>query len=247
MYHSIDISGANTWDRWHLVPSSRPHVSPPEVKSNIVDLQGYHGYIDLSDLLLGGPAYGQRKGSWQFVAHPDYHVSEPWHYKYSDIMQYLHGKRHTVILEDDPFFYYEGRLNVNQWATGKAFSQITIDYTLQPFKKEIIESDEDWLWDPFSFVDGIIRAYSNIVVNGTYTMRILTGEEKVFPSFTNTGNGQLSITYYSNRTNQTTTKTLNSGETKSFEDLWFQGDGDDWPITFSGNSTVTVKFRGGWL
>ena len=249
MYHSITFDNvANTWDRWHLVPSTRPHVSPPELKTNVVDLPGYNGFVDLSDLLFLGPTYGQRKGSWQFIAHPDYHISEPWHYKYSDIMQFLHGKYHTVILEDDPYFYYEGRLSVNQWATGKSFSQITIDYVLQPFKKEILMSDQDWLWDPFSFVDGIIRSYKDIVVNGSYQLRVKTGEERVHPSISNTGSSDIYITYYPNYGGVTTRKMISSGTSVTYDDLYFQNDmGVNWPIQFDGNSTVSVSFRGGWL
>lgn len=247
MYHSIDISGANTWDRWHLVPSSRPVVAPPEVRTKYVDLPGTHGYIDLTELLIGGPAYGKRSGSWSFAAHPSYSDREPWNTKYQDIMQYLHGKQHKIILEDDPFFYYEGRLTVSSWSSGKSYSTVNIGYNLKPFKKEIISSEEDWLWDPFCFENGIIRGYSNIAINGTKYFRIDTGEEKVKPTVSNTGSGTLTLIYRPNADRNATWafETIEPGESKSYVDFVLQGEKNY--IYLTGTTTVTISFRGGWL
>ena len=41
MYHSIIISGKNTYDEWGLVPMSRPVVNPPTVKTTYVDPRLY--------------------------------------------------------------------------------------------------------------------------------------------------------------------------------------------------------------
>ena len=30
-YHSVVFGEKNTWDDWHLVPSSRPVINPPDV------------------------------------------------------------------------------------------------------------------------------------------------------------------------------------------------------------------------
>ena len=243
-YHSINIDGRNTWDYWHLIPTARPIVSPPEIKSNLVEVPGRYGFIDLSTILTGRTMYGSRQGSWTFIAHPDYHDSEPWNTKYSDIMQYLHGKTHHVILDDDPFYYYEGFLKVNSWQPGENWSQVAIDYTFQPFKKEIITSTEDWLWDPFSFVDGIIRSYKDIVVNGNYTLDVDVGEEMIIPEFIvselETGN---EITVSSNSSGNS--HTLTSEGTFSFSDIYLQGLGNT--IVFDGNGVISVRFRAGWL
>ena len=80
-----------------------------------------------------------------------------WVHKYSDIMDYLHGRRMKIVLEDDPSYYYQGRLSVNEWKSEKDWSKITFDYNVDPYKYEIFATNEPWLWDPFSFIDGIIR------------------------------------------------------------------------------------------
>ena len=53
MYHSITIGTKNTWDDWHLIPKSRPLVNPPSVKTNVVDIPGGDGALDLSTALSG--------------------------------------------------------------------------------------------------------------------------------------------------------------------------------------------------
>lgn len=36
MYHSITIGEKNTWDDWHLIPTSRPLVNPPSVNTHLI-------------------------------------------------------------------------------------------------------------------------------------------------------------------------------------------------------------------
>lgn len=53
-------------------------------------------------------------------------------------------------------YYYEGRLSVNSFRSDRVIAKIVIDYELDPFKKTVFSTTEDWLWNPFDFVDGVI-------------------------------------------------------------------------------------------
>lgn len=161
MYHSLIISGKNTYDEWGIVPISRPVVNPPEEKTTYVDLPSSHGDLDYTDLLLGEPPMGKRQGSWEFACRP----GASWAAVYSSIMNYTHCRRHTVILEDDPDFLYNGRLFVNSWRSNESRSSIVIDYNLDPFKYSVTSSDEtDWEWDDL-WAD-VIR-YGRFTVTGS--------------------------------------------------------------------------------
>lgn len=127
-YHSIIISGKNTYGEWEMYPTSRPHVAPPEVKTSYVDVPGADGGLDYTELLNEKPNYGYRKGSWEFLLIPQ----ERWPDVYRSLCNYLHGREHTVVLEDDPNVMYTGRLSVNQWQSAAHNSLITIDYILDP-------------------------------------------------------------------------------------------------------------------
>lgn len=172
MYHSIQIipdaysiytdsnkyRGKNTWKDWHLIPSTRPLFNPPEPKTNYLDVPGMNGSIDLSNALSDGyPTFQDRTGSQEFYVMNGY---KEWYAAYSDIMNFCHGEVCKVILEDEPSYYYLGRVKVNSWKSEKDWSKIVLDFTLDPYKYELTSSVEPWRWDPFSFIDGIVPEYS---------------------------------------------------------------------------------------
>ena len=148
------LNGINTWRDWHLLPTSRPVFNPPSVKTNYVSIPGADGAIDATEVLTPYPVYNNREGTVEFIVITGY---GNWANRYSDIMDYLHGRKFKVILETDPGYYYEGRLAVNEWRSEKDHSKIVFDYNLDPYKYELTTSTEDWLWDPFNFYDGIIH------------------------------------------------------------------------------------------
>lgn len=238
MYHSITLGEKNTWDDWHLLPSSRPVVNPPNVKTQYVDIPGGNGVLDLTESLTGYPLYEQRIGSWEFYVKNGY---QAWNVLYYEILNYLHGKRLKVILEDDPSYYYEGRLTVNEWKSDSWWSTIVIDYELYPYKKEISTSIEDWLWDPFNFETGVIREYRNLVVNGSIKIKIPTGEEYFCPHFNvDSYDGKGMNLIYKTKTYQ-----LKDGD-NLISDIYIGGQSIE-EITFVGNGTVSIDYRGGYL
>ena len=187
MYHSVTLGDKNTWDDWHLVPTSRPAFSMPSPKTNIVDIPGADGSLDLSTALTGRMRYSNRQGTFEFIAINDYGY---WVDRYSDIANYLHGKTYKAILCDDPEYYYEGRFTVSEWKTNKNWSSISIGYNVGPYKHSIHSAGDKWLWDTFNLqvsstdpvpnasVDpegaelywrGIIQSYKNIIVNDAIT------------------------------------------------------------------------------
>lgn len=152
------LNGKNTWDDWHLIPASRPLIAPPKVKTNYIDIPGADGTLDATDVHTGYPLYENREGSNEFYVMNGY---GDWASKYSEIMNYLQGRKMKVVLEDDPGFYYEGRCSVNEWRSEKDWSKIVIDYNVYPYKLESVAPGDTgwWLWDPFNFETGVIRGY----------------------------------------------------------------------------------------
>ena len=189
MYHSIQIipdnyaiyknagdlqrrtyRGRNTWDDWHLIPKERPLFNPPSPKYNFMDIPGANGTVDLSDVLSDKyPVYNDRTGSIEFYVMNGY---KEWYEAYSDIMNFCHGEKCKLILEDDPLYYYRGRVSVNAWKSEKDWSKIVLDYQVEPFKFELYGSTDPWFWDPFNFTNGIV------VNNAVWDNGIVVGDEK---------------------------------------------------------------------
>lgn len=188
MYHSITFGDKNTYDDWHLVPLSRPVFNPPTQKIKTVDIPGANGLLDFSDSLTKYPVFNNRIGSFEFAVLNGY---EEWHMAYSQIMSYLHGKKTYAILEDDPKWMYVGRFSVNQWKSNNdgTWSNIVIDYDVEPYKLALFSSLDDWIWDPFNFDEDIIlsdfckdiRIDSDDYVVTDFTGII--GEKPIVPTF----------------------------------------------------------------
>lgn len=183
--HAIKFTNASnttkdTWTDWRLVPTTRPVVNPPEANIIMDMLPGATEALDTSEAVGNAVTYGLREGSWEFQV-----INKTlWATVYSTIMNFLQGKAMKVQLTDDPGYYYTGRCKVNQWQSDPDASRITIDYKLNPYKYSVQSSEEAWKWDPFSFIDGVIRSgYSSIEVDGTQTLVVAGTPMPVSPTY----------------------------------------------------------------
>jgi len=237
MYHSIYIGDKNTWDDFHLIPNSRPVVAEPDPRTMYINVYGNDGDLDATESRTGDVQYKNREGSWDFTVANDYENWEVLHHK---IANYLHGKKFKIILEDDPNYYYIGRITFSEWNSDKNWSKVTLDYHLEPFKYELTSSLEDWLWDPFSFETGIIREYGSITVSGSYTLKIPGGRRPNVPSFTvNSSDGQGMTLTYKDRT-----YTLSDGTQRIRQIVIGE---EEETLVINGNGTISVSYQGGWL
>ena len=151
MYHSITFGEKNTWDDWHLIPTSRPVFSPPKPDIRLLNIPGKSGSLDVSELMGGQVVYADRTGSFEFFV--DHEYWESWIDAFQTISNYLHGNRMKAVLEDDPTYYYEGRFSVNEWRSSQYRSSIVISYTVGPYKLRTQDIGDAWLWDSFFFGD----------------------------------------------------------------------------------------------
>lgn len=203
-------------------------IGSPEIKTNKVDLPGANGSIDLSKAVSGKPVYKDRLLSFKFaVLNPD----KRWAYIYSKLLNLLHGQQMQIVIDDDHFYYYEGTVSVNTWKSIKTYGEIVIDCNVGPFKYENHTSDEQWLWNPFSFVDGIAQT-TIYEVSGTKTVSVYSKGEYT-PTFISDCNLQIVF--------NGETYTMQSG-TKKFYDIELKTGKNE--ITFTGNGTVKVSYRG---
>ena len=144
MYHSIVFKNAdgitkNTWDNWHLIPTAKPSFPVPEPRTNYVDIPGKDGSIDMTTYLTGDVSYSDRSAAFEFIA---LDTENDWESRCTDISNFLHGKTIQIILEDDPFYYYEGRAVLEEKKTDGQFPMIKIGCRVGPFKKHIGSNSE---------------------------------------------------------------------------------------------------------
>lgn len=242
MYHSITFGQKNTWDDWHIVPSSRPTFSTPEVKTNYIDIPGADGSIDITEALMRRPTYSNREGDFEFIVVNDYGI---WTERYSEIMEYLHGKTMKMFLEDDPLYYYQGRLSMNEWKSDQNWSTITIHYNVEPYKYPKFTGTSGWSYSPMVVQKGIINDYRTLKVTSSSTQTITSRGRAVSPIVTTNKSG---VTLNVTKPNGSqVSKSLANG-VNNLSDIVILPNGEyTFLITASSLTTVTIDLRGGIL
>lgn len=237
--HSVTFGDKNSWTDWHLVPSSRPVFAPPKLKTNYVDIPGMNGSLDLSEAVSGRPVYDNRQGSLDFYVDVQYKDKSSWIELYSKIMDYLHGRRLEAYLDDEPYYRYVGRFEVDSWKSGDG-EAITINYDVYPYKMEPSWSNENWLWDPFDFENGVIRNFKSLTVDGSLTVSIPKTQDWQVPTITvdSTDNSGMDVKYNGK------TYHLNEGINRN-PNLMIKD--SDATFTFTGKGTISMRMRGGIL
>lgn len=142
----------------------------------------------------------------------------------------------NIRLSKDLNFYYVGKVRVGKYEVNGIIREIVINCDVEPYKYDLTSSDEDWLWDPFNFEDGIINETKDLVVNGTLEIKIYGRRKRVVPKFVCNASMQLvfnNVTY-----------NLASGINYSPDIEICEGENK---LKFVGNGKVTVEYRGGSL
>lgn len=236
------LAGAADFEESYNLSKMGYGVSTPEPRTNMVEIPGRNGLLDLTGN-LGPVTYGQRS-VWFAAMMVD--TPRRLTQRYSAILNKYHGQRCKLVLDDEPDYYYDGRCAVSREYIDNGAQAIRFDLDADPLKYPVYASDEDWLWDPFNFETGVIRNYSNITINGTTTVGVIAYEQPESPKFYVTLNqGQTSIkmvfgedTYY-----------LHAGM-NSFPQIVISSQdvhADINQFTFTGYGKISIDMKGGIL
>lgn len=228
---NVTIGEKKTFDDWGLKLQSLA-VSMPDAKINQVDIPGSDGLVDLT-AAMGTVRYGNR--ALQMIFDVSGELTR-WHDITSAIANYLHGQRLKVILDSDPSYYYIGRLSLDSQKIDYLMNQVTISGDMEPYKYELLSSLDDWLWDPFSFVDGLIRNYKNLKVSGSLRLVIPGTRKEVIPTIIS--DTAMEVEWKGKRYE------VPAGESKIYAISLVEGDNI---LIFYGEGVISIDYRGGIL
>lgn len=185
---STHYGSKHSYDDWGLILKERPEITSPDPKTLYDDIPMSDGALDLTTSLTGFVAYDMRSIKMTFNV---IHARERWTSLKSEIMNFLHGLTATIYLDEDPEYYYEGRLNFDEWKSSKRTSTLVISGLVYPYKKSPISTVDDWMWDNFNFETGAIRDYKDMPVSATQKFYPILSRMPVVPVFTvETDDGQ---------------------------------------------------------
>ena len=236
-FYSITINGKNTWDEWALMPvkAGRIDFATAELKYEAVEVAGSDDVLDFTEALTGYPLYKQRKGSISFRFFDN---GVPVRNRFDQIKNFLHGKKAIAIIEDQPEYYYEGRFLVGDLKFAKRgnWAEFELSYILNAYKIEVGSSNEDWLWNPFNFETGVIREYSDIVINGLTSVNVIGSRKPTTPEFI--CDNAMVMTFDGNSYNMSAGRNIIPQIVLS---------DDEYEFVFNGIGTVSISMKAGAL
>lgn len=232
MMNGVKIGDKHSFNDFGLILSSKV-IRPPEPQLEKVNVPLRDGSIDLTESLTDETKFKDRTITLNFsVVDP----MNTWASKISMIENYLHGQRLKIIFDEDPAFYYVGRVSVNQWTSEKSIGKLVIECTVEPFKYDLFSSAIDWEWDVFDFEEGIINEFGQLIVNGSTTIKLICRRKRMFPTFT--ASAAMTVAYGGETYN------LKAGSQKIYDIFLCEGENE---LTFNGNGTVSIDYIGGSL
>lgn len=228
----VTIGEKHSYDDWGLILSSKT-ISPPVPKTNNVSVPLMDGTIDLTEILTEDIKYEDRNLKFTFSV---VDKRKSWAEKISEIENYIHGKRMKIVCDDDPAFYYIGRVSVDNWNSDSRVGKLVVNCTVEPFKYDILSSAVDWEWDIFDFDQGIINETGELIVDGTRTITLICRRKRMFPIFT--ASAAMTVKF------DGVTYNLPAGSNKIYDIFLCEGENE---LTFTGNGTVSIDYIGGSL
>ena len=212
----IMFGNYHSWNDFQLILASKA-IGTPSPKTEVINIPGGDGVLDLTEF-FGETKYSNRNLSFEFssMVTPSDFMS-----LFSRVQNALHGKKMKVILDDDPGWYYIGRISVSEWKAEKNIGKLTVDCDCEPYKYQISPTV-------------ITRA-----ISGTSSISLPNSRKRVVPEVKVTSTSGLSVTfgsgYYWN---------LASGSYLLPELELTEGDN---PVTVTGTGNITFTYTQGNL
>ena len=204
----------NTWYDWRLILTSKD-VTPPEPKTNYVNIDSMSGTLDLSEALSGEITYNDRTVSATFWT--DNGNRKEREKLLRDIRVALHGKKVKIIEPDDPDHYFYGRVSVVAESNNLAYAELEIECTCEPWRYAINDSERR--------VDVNSSVVTDVIIHNN-------GVKTLCPTITVTG--AVEITYEGSKTS------LTAGSYKISDIRLSQGVNI---IGVSGNGSATFTYK----
>lgn len=132
----VKFNSLHSYNEWGLILSEK-ELKSPDIKTYTVEIEGGNGVLDYTEF-FGAVKYDNRKLTFKFIKpqiEPDGFLT-----LFSLVQNTLHGKKMQVILDDDPAYFYYGRVSINEWKSNKGIGEIVIEVDAEPFKQSITET-----------------------------------------------------------------------------------------------------------
>ena len=209
MMNDVLFNNISAMNDWNIV-LTKTDITPPKVKTSIVNIKGADGILDLSEALNGDVIYDNRdiKLTFSLMDMREYSTL------ISKISNAIHGKKVKLRFTIDDEYYYEGRAQISQWESSKNIGKIVVNVNADPFKYRLYETSVTvalfgteqvvHLQNDRMRVSPTLTALGKITITYDKTIRTLKEGEQQFADFSLkegdnviklNGNGTVTISY----------------------------------------------------
>lgn len=127
------IGDEHTLQDWGAAITNSDVIAMPEAKTVLLDVPGRSGRLDLSEVLTGDIAFGNREIKLNLAAKTN---REKWVETCYHIFNKYHGRVVQVTFDEDPDHYYVGRATISDPQRVATAGQFTVTIDAEPFRYE---------------------------------------------------------------------------------------------------------------
>lgn len=163
----VKFGNYHSFDDFSLILTGKT-IQQPSVKTNYVDIEGGNGQLDLTEY-FGFVSYGKRKLSFTFETKLR---NQDFYEMFEELSNAIHGKQMTIYLDEDLYFYFEGRINVHEYKSNAKIGSVVIEADCEPYKMEAYETKYKFTLNG-SQIEGNL---ANLKMRVTPTIEVVTNE-----------------------------------------------------------------------
>lgn len=236
----------HTFTDFELILTSKD-ITAPVPKTNFLTIPARNGVIDLSSMPTQQIKYEQRTITLGFYS--DKRV-QSWSEEANRLWNELGGRKVKIKFDDDPWWYWEGRITDITPAYADKIETLTMTITVNPYRKtlETWGAYQEWLWDPFDFDQGIINETTNLTITstGTLTTTVYCSQRWETPliKLVSGSSATVSVTTPDNETN---TVTVTSVDATPYYNLLFKAGNNTITISAAEGTVIDIYCQGGAL
>lgn len=130
--NGITFGGFHSYRDFNLILAQKT-IGTPSPKTEVIDIPGGDGVLDLTEF-FDGVKYNNRTLSFEFSTIVP---QSQFMTLFAKVQNALHGQKMTIALDDDPEWYYIGRISVSEWKADKNIGKLTIDCDCEPYKYKL--------------------------------------------------------------------------------------------------------------
>ena len=135
----------------------------PAVKTNVIDIPGANGVLDLSEVLTGRPTFENTEGELSFF------IPDPSATDVSALQNMIHGQRVRLRYDGDTSHYREGRLTITEDSRADILRRITCNVDAAPYRYSISESTQSVPIKPNVIIDDATWYVGENASGGTFS------------------------------------------------------------------------------